>query len=245
MPLNLIGDFGGAAMHPGVRCARSAARCFARRKRPGGANQHRRRVDRADPHVAGHASGRCLVGGSRGQCARWRRSHFIAVTPPRTTDTVAVGAIEAKFYRALLEGLGILDQVSPDDQMDRAKWPATAGILGARFAATTQAQWCDVFAGTDACVTPVLEPGRSTRIFPACRERPFRRRWRPVASGAPTGAVAHSQPGHRPGSGARPRYCRPASRTRLQRRRRDIVQATRHRKGALRPGPRGIPIHDQ
>ncbi|GAA5061996.1 alpha-methylacyl-CoA racemase [Thermocatellispora tengchongensis] len=68
---------------------------------------------------------------------------------------VAVGALEPRFYSALLAGLG-LDPADLPGQMDREGWPT----LRARFAATFRTQprdhWARVFAGTDACVTPVL-----------------------------------------------------------------------------------------
>ncbi len=167
VPLNLIGDFGGAAMH--LACGVLAALLAVSRDGKGQVVQ--------TSIAAGSIALTPMLQGMR-QGGLWsadRADNVLDGGAPfyrcyATGDDryVAVGAIEAKFYRALLEGLGVLDQVSPDDQMDRAKWPATANILGARFAAGTQEQWCDVFAGTDACVSPVLSldevPGHSQHI---------------------------------------------------------------------------------
>ncbi len=71
---------------------------------------------------------------------------------------VAVGAIEPKFYQALLSGLG-LDRATLPDQYDRARWAELHGRLAEVFATRPRDEWSKVFAGTDACVTPVLAFG--------------------------------------------------------------------------------------
>jgi alpha-methylacyl-CoA racemase len=68
---------------------------------------------------------------------------------------VAVGAVEAKFYAALLDGLGF-DPALGETQHDRAQWPELMAKFEAVFRTRTRAEWEDVFAGRDACVTPVL-----------------------------------------------------------------------------------------
>jgi alpha-methylacyl-CoA racemase len=68
---------------------------------------------------------------------------------------VAVGAVESKFYAALLDGLD-LDPALVDSQHDRARWPALMPVFEAAFRARTRAEWEAVFATRDACVTPVL-----------------------------------------------------------------------------------------
>ncbi|MBW0113880.1 CaiB/BaiF CoA transferase family protein [Pseudonocardia abyssalis] len=68
---------------------------------------------------------------------------------------VAVGAIEPPFYADLLKGLGLTGEDLPD-QDDRAGWPALAARFCAEFATRPRDDWADVFAGLDACVTPVL-----------------------------------------------------------------------------------------
>lgn len=68
---------------------------------------------------------------------------------------VAVGAIEPQFYTQLLAGLGLTAESLPDRD-DPANWPALADILGVAFARRSREEWAEVFAGTDACVTPVL-----------------------------------------------------------------------------------------
>ena len=68
---------------------------------------------------------------------------------------VAVGAIEPQFYAELLTGIG-LDQADLPDQNDMSRWPELRARLTEAFAAHDRDHWTAVFAGTDACVTPVL-----------------------------------------------------------------------------------------
>ncbi|HEX5630065.1 MAG TPA: CoA transferase, partial [Acidimicrobiia bacterium] len=77
----------------------------------------------------------------------------------RTADDrfVAVGALEPAFYAALLLGLDI-DPATLPAQYDRSGWPSIAERLGAVFASRTRDHWTTQFAGTDACVVPVLTP---------------------------------------------------------------------------------------
>lgn len=70
---------------------------------------------------------------------------------------VAVGAIEPRFYAALLDGLG-LDAATLPDQYDRDWWPELTDLFASTFATRTRDQWVAVFEGTDACVAPVLPP---------------------------------------------------------------------------------------
>src|SRR5215813_2227778 len=68
---------------------------------------------------------------------------------------VAVGALEPQFYAALLHGLGLTGAEMPE-QLDREGWPVLRERFAAAFASRTRAEWEQVFAGTDACVAPVL-----------------------------------------------------------------------------------------
>ncbi len=68
---------------------------------------------------------------------------------------VAVGALEPQFYAALLTGLG-LDAADLPDQNDREGWPVLAARFAEVFVGKSRDAWAKVFAGTDACVAPVL-----------------------------------------------------------------------------------------
>jgi alpha-methylacyl-CoA racemase len=70
---------------------------------------------------------------------------------------VSVGAIERKFFAELIAGLGI-DRDELPDQYDQDRWPELRGRLTVAFKARDRDEWDRVFAGTDACVYPVLSP---------------------------------------------------------------------------------------
>jgi alpha-methylacyl-CoA racemase len=71
---------------------------------------------------------------------------------------VAVGALESQFYAALLTGLG-LDGEDLPTQYDRSGWPKLRERFTEVFLTRTRDEWAEIFAGTDACVTPVLAFG--------------------------------------------------------------------------------------
>jgi alpha-methylacyl-CoA racemase len=66
---------------------------------------------------------------------------------------MAVGALEPQFYAALLAGLGL---ASAPDRGDPRNWPELRALLSARFKDRTRDEWTAAFAGSDACVEPVL-----------------------------------------------------------------------------------------
>ena len=66
---------------------------------------------------------------------------------------VAVGALEPQFYAALLAGLGL---TCAPDRGDPRNWPELRALLSARFKDRTRDEWTAAFAGSDACVEPVL-----------------------------------------------------------------------------------------
>jgi alpha-methylacyl-CoA racemase len=70
---------------------------------------------------------------------------------------LAVGALEPQFYAALLAGLGLADAGLPA-QHDRAGWPLLRERFTEVFLTRTRDAWAEAFAGTDACVSPVLGP---------------------------------------------------------------------------------------
>ena len=158
-PLNLVGDFGGGALFLifGVLAAVYSA------QRTGEGQV----VDAA--MVDGSASMMSMTHGfmnaglwteERGMNLLDTGAHFYEVYETREGRFVAVGAIEAKFYRELLEGLGLSDETLPD-QFDRAHWPAMKERFAAIFAAKSRDEWTAIFEGRDACVTPVLSPSEA------------------------------------------------------------------------------------
>jgi alpha-methylacyl-CoA racemase len=70
---------------------------------------------------------------------------------------VAVGALEPQFFKALLKGLDLEGRGIEKSRNNRDTWPELILLFTRLFKQKTRADWEDVFDGTDACVTPVLE----------------------------------------------------------------------------------------
>ncbi|GLU46926.1 CaiB/BaiF CoA transferase family protein [Nocardiopsis ansamitocini] len=68
---------------------------------------------------------------------------------------LSVGCIEPRFYAAFLGVLG-LDPAGLPDQWDRSGWPTLRERFAAVLATRSRDEWDAAFAGTDACVQPVL-----------------------------------------------------------------------------------------
>ena len=153
LPLNLVGDFGGGAnyMVIGVLAALLEARTS-------GSGQI---VDAAIIDGAIHlmtvvhmlsAAGRWTY--ERGQNLLDGGTPYYSVYRTKDNRFMAVGAIEPRFYRLMLEGLGL--DLDPLAQNNSVTWPATREVIERTFATRTRAEWTAVFDGVDACVSPVL-----------------------------------------------------------------------------------------
>ncbi len=75
---------------------------------------------------------------------------------------MAVGAIEPQFFAALLTGLGLSADEIPN-QLDAGSFPRMRELFTEKFASRTRDEWTGIFAGTDACVTPVLTWAEAAR----------------------------------------------------------------------------------
>ncbi len=153
-PVNLLGDFGGG----GMLLALGILAALVERARSGRGQV----VDAA--MVDGSALLTSFVYGmlASGTWQDKRGTNLLDGGAPfydtyATADGqyVAVGALEPQFYAALLQGLGLTDAGLPQ-QHDRDGWPVLRQRFAAAFASRTRAEWEQVFAGTDACVAPVL-----------------------------------------------------------------------------------------
>jgi len=156
-PLNLVGDFGGGSMFllVGVLSA------LWERQRSG-------RGQVVDAAMVDGASVLAQMMWALRGIGAWtdERAANLLDTGAPFYDTytcadgkwVAVGAIEPQFYAALLAGLG-LDGEDLPAQLDRSGWPKLRARFTEVFITRTRDQWAEIFAGTDACVTPVLSFG--------------------------------------------------------------------------------------
>ncbi|MES0868305.1 CaiB/BaiF CoA transferase family protein [Pseudovibrio sp. SCP19] len=68
---------------------------------------------------------------------------------------LSVGSLEPQFFALLLKGLDLPPELSKI-QMNMKEWPKLEEQIGAAIKANTLDHWTGVFAGTDACVAPVL-----------------------------------------------------------------------------------------
>lgn len=153
-PLNLVGDFGGGALYLafGVLCAVIEAR-------NSGKGQI---VDAAI--VDGTMHMMTSIFGSiardawlpeRGSNMLAGGAHFYGVYETRDGRHVSIGAIEKRFYGALLEKIGVDPECLPP-QHDSSHWAELKTRFEEIFRTKTLDEWDAILRGTDACYAPVL-----------------------------------------------------------------------------------------
>jgi alpha-methylacyl-CoA racemase len=151
VPANLLGDFAGGSLYlvVGVLAALVEAR---------GSGQGQV-VDAAIVDGAAHLTTMLLGALAAGNWKQERGTNLLDTGAPfydvyETSDAkyMGVGAIEPQFYDELIRLL----EISPPDRSDLASWPELHKVLAETFAQRTQAEWTEVFDGSDACVSPVL-----------------------------------------------------------------------------------------
>ncbi|MBW6493824.1 MAG: CoA transferase [Burkholderiaceae bacterium] len=162
VPLNLIGDFGGGAMHLllGV-LSRLVARSISG---AGGI---------AETSILAGTVGLTpmfygmIAGGLWNLC---RTSNLLDGAAPfyriyRCADErfVALGAIEPKFYAELLDVLELSAELNPHRQYDPSSWAATTERIAARIAERTRDDWAERAASRDCCLSPVLDFAEAAR----------------------------------------------------------------------------------
>jgi alpha-methylacyl-CoA racemase len=153
-PLNIVGDFGGGALYlamgvlAGILHARESGRGQV--------------VDTAI--IDGAASLMAMFYGmkSAGTWLDQRQSngldggaHFYNVYQCADGKWVSLGPIEPDFYALLREKIGLADPKF-DQHKSRQDWPELQDKLAELIATRSQADWCSLLEGTDACFAPVL-----------------------------------------------------------------------------------------
>jgi alpha-methylacyl-CoA racemase len=153
-PLNYLADFGGG----GTYLAIGVLAALLERERSGEGQV----VDAA--MVDGAASLTAFFHGlmALGAWSTEREANLLDGAAPyydsyRCADGrfLAVGALEPQFHAELLAGLGLDPAEFP--QGDRSSWPEQKRRIAAVVATRTRDEWAERFAGTDACVAPVLD----------------------------------------------------------------------------------------
>jgi alpha-methylacyl-CoA racemase len=154
-PLNLLGDFGGGAVH----CAFGIVSALLHAQRCGEGQV----VDAA--MLDGVTALMTMVSGFRraGIWTEQRNDNIVDGGAPyysayETADQkyVAIGAMEGKFYELLLDKLGLSDLPHMRPHTDRNLWERQRATLELAFKAKTRSEWCELLEGTDVCFAPVL-----------------------------------------------------------------------------------------
>jgi len=154
-PLNLVGDFGGAAMHGAFGIVSAL---LASRREGIGQVVDANVVDGTGMLLA-------LIHGLR-DAGTWRDergANLIDGAAPyyrtyRCADDrfIAVGCIEKRFFIELLDVLD-LDANLVAAHGNRELWPHTTEILATRIASKSRDEWARLADGRDACLAPVLD----------------------------------------------------------------------------------------
>ena len=154
-PLNMVGDFGGG----GMLLAFGMVSALLEAARSGeGQVVDTTMVDGAASLMtmihAFHLGG--LWNEERGTNMLDTGAPYYEVYETADGKWMAVGGIEAQFYAALLEGLGLTDDPTWPPQAARDQWPAMKERFASIFKSKTRDEWTAIFDGTDGCVVPVL-----------------------------------------------------------------------------------------
>jgi alpha-methylacyl-CoA racemase len=155
-PLNLVADFGGGAMHLLV----GVLARLVRRSLDGQGGVVTTSIAAGTVGLTPMFHGLLTAG-------RWRllrEANLLDGAAPfyRTYACagggfVAVGALEGKFYRELLDVTGLAGTLDPGDQYREASWPHAGRTFARRFLERGRDDWAAAAAGRDCCLTPVLD----------------------------------------------------------------------------------------
>ena len=154
VPLNLIGDYGGGGLYlalgilAGILEARTSGQ---------GQVVDAAIVDctasLATTFYGMQAAG--MLQAERGSNLIDSGSHFYDVYECADGEWLSVGPIETRFYTVMLKHLGI-ESSELGEQLDPASWQRAKAVLSEKFRTRTRDEWTRLFAGSDACVAPVL-----------------------------------------------------------------------------------------
>jgi alpha-methylacyl-CoA racemase len=154
-PLNLVGDFGGGGM---LVAFGILAALLGRASTGRGQVVDAAMVDGASLLMAATHGMRAAGNWTDEREANLLDGGAPFYTTYETSDGkfMAVGALEARFYRHLLVGLNLDRDPDLPRQMDRARWGELRHRFTQVFKTRTRAEWTAVFADVDACVAPVM-----------------------------------------------------------------------------------------
>ncbi|MDP9821401.1 CaiB/BaiF CoA transferase family protein [Nocardioides massiliensis] len=152
-PMNLLGDFGGGSTYLviGILAALLEAKLSGKGQT----------VDAAIVDGTAHLNAMTAGFLAGGQFTEERAANLLDGGTPfydvyETSDGkhMSVGALEPQFFATFVDLLGVADVVPGQFELDR--YDEMRALFTERFASRTQAEWAEVFDGTDACVAPIL-----------------------------------------------------------------------------------------
>ncbi|MFH7322900.1 CaiB/BaiF CoA transferase family protein [Aeromicrobium sp. JJY06] len=155
VPLNLLGDFAGGSMYlvTGVLAALTHARGT-------GEGQV---VDAAITDGVAHLMAMTVSMQQSGAWSPRRGTNLLDTGAPfydvyETSDGywMSVGGLEPRFWYAMQEVFASVGLGDLPDRNDPKNWAELRETLRTWFLSRTQEEWTALFAGTDACVAPVV-----------------------------------------------------------------------------------------
>jgi len=160
-PLNLVADFagGGMLLAMGVLAALHERTSSGRGQVVDAAMVDGAALLTTQLHGM-HAAG--LWGGERGTNLLDTGAPFYDTYETADGKYVAVGAIEMRFWGALVKVLG-LDGEDLPAHLDAREWPRLREILAAAIGKHTRDELVAMAEGTDSCLTPVLSPWEAAK----------------------------------------------------------------------------------
>jgi alpha-methylacyl-CoA racemase len=154
-PLNLVADIGGG----GLVLAFGILAALVSRERTGAGQV----VDAAMIEGAAVLAAPFYAWAQTGQWSPERGTNMIDSGAPyydvyQTADGrwLSVAAVEPRFYRVLLDVLGLAGEPLPE-QDDRSAWPWMKERFAALIRSRTRDDWCARAEGRDTCIAPVLD----------------------------------------------------------------------------------------
>lgn len=155
-PLNLLGDFagGGLLLVIGILAALHERQSSGRGQVVDAAMVEGAALLTSFVHAL-HASGLWMEG--RGSNVLDGGAAFYDTYECADGQYVAVGCVEPQFYAELLERLDLVEEDLPQ-QYDLDAAADLKRVLGGVFKTKSRDEWAGRFAGSDACVSPVLSP---------------------------------------------------------------------------------------
>ena len=166
-PQNLVGDFGGGSMY----CAFGIMAALYERERSGkGQVVDAAIVDGATSLMSFFFGIRQIgyIKTERGEGLLGGAAHYYRCYECADGREISVGALEPQFYAELLEKIDAPELAEGRD--NPANWDEMADRLTELFKTKTQAEWCAILEGSDACVAAVL-PLEEAREHPHLKAR--------------------------------------------------------------------------